>query len=105
MLTDPQDAFDQLVQEFRSDPRVEHGRMFGSAGLKLGDKVFAMLVKGHLVVKLSAAQAQELATAGVGEFFDPGHGRLMKQWIAVPATRAEQRRSLAEQARHYVATS
>ena len=59
--------------------------MFGSEGLKVGKSVFAMEVKGKLVVKLSAERATELRDAGVAEAFDPGHGRPMKQWVSVAA--------------------
>ncbi len=27
----------------------------------------------------------ELVSGGSGEYFDPGHGRLMKEWVAVGA--------------------
>jgi TfoX/Sxy family transcriptional regulator of competence genes len=60
--------------------------MFGSEGLKVGTKVFAMEVKGKLVVKLTATRAAELCDAGLAEPFDPGHGRPMKQWVAVDPT-------------------
>lgn len=42
-----------------------------------------MEVKGKLVVKLSTERAKELRDAGVVEEFDPGHGRPMKQWVAI----------------------
>ena len=54
--------------------------MFGSEGLKIGGKVFAMLVKGQLVVKLPALQVQGIVNSNAGKLFDPGHGRLMKEW-------------------------
>jgi hypothetical protein len=62
---------------------VSSGRLFASLGLKLGGKIFAMDSRGRLVVKVSAARAKALFDAGHGEPFDPGHGRLMKQWVAV----------------------
>lgn len=62
---------------------VTTGRMFGSDGLKVRKQVFAMEVKGKLVVKISAPRAAELRDAGAAEAFDPGHGRPMKQWVAV----------------------
>lgn len=61
---------------------VSRGRMFGSDGLKFDGKVFAMEVKGRLVVKLPAERVGELVAAGA-ERFDPGHGRLMRQWASV----------------------
>jgi len=65
------------------EPGVVEGRMFGAGGLKVGKQVFAMEVRGKLVVKLSASRAAELREAGLAEAFDPGHGRPMKQWVAV----------------------
>jgi TfoX/Sxy family transcriptional regulator of competence genes len=101
MPADPQDAVDRLAEQFLADPRVQRGRMFGATALKLGGKVFAMLVKGELVVKLSTSEAGDLVDAGVGAFFDPGHGRPMRQWVAVSATHALQWQRLAAQAREH----
>jgi TfoX/Sxy family transcriptional regulator of competence genes len=66
-----------------NEPGVTEGRMFGATGLRVGKQVFAMEVKGKLVVKLSASRAGQLREAGVVKAFDPGHGRPMKQWVAV----------------------
>jgi hypothetical protein len=52
MPSDPQDTFDRLAEQFLTDPRVRRGRVFDATALTLGGKVFAMLVKGNLVVKL-----------------------------------------------------
>lgn len=62
---------------------LERGRMFGSDALKIRGKVFAMLVKGDLVIKLPAERVNELLEAGAGRPFDPGHGRVMKEWVAL----------------------
>jgi TfoX/Sxy family transcriptional regulator of competence genes len=58
-------------------------RAFGSTSLKTDGKIFAMLVKDHLVVKLDRRRVEALVSAGQGERFDPGHGRLMKEWLSV----------------------
>ena len=75
--------FAKVVAMLGSEPGVSRGKMFCSEGLKVGKQVFAMEVKGKLVVKLSAERAAELRNAGLAEAFDPGHGRPMKQWVAV----------------------
>jgi TfoX/Sxy family transcriptional regulator of competence genes len=82
--------FATVARALSGEPGVTKGRMFGSDGLKVGKQVFAMVVKGKLVVKLSAERTEELrARAGVAAF-DPGHGRPMKQWIAVgPSSRLD----------------
>ena len=78
-------GFTPIIDAFASEAAVEVSRMFGSDALKAGDKVFAMHVKGCLVVKLSASRAEELIAGGVANAFDSGHGRPMKQWVAIAA--------------------
>jgi hypothetical protein len=56
---------------------------FGAGALKVKGKMFAMLVGERLVVKLPRARVSAMVDAGAGEYFDPGHGRLMKEWIAI----------------------
>jgi hypothetical protein len=66
------------------DPRVTRGKMFGSSSvLTVNGKIFAMLVKGRFVAKLRKERVHELVSRGSGEYFDPGHGRLMKEWVTV----------------------
>ena len=63
--------------------------MFSSSNvLSVNGKIFAMLVRGKLVVKLPKERVGELVAARAGTYFDPGHGRLMKQWISIPAGKA-----------------
>ena len=77
-------AFAPVVAAFAGDRRVGMGRMFSSkAVLNVDGKIFAMCVKGNLVVKLAKSRVDELVAGGAGRPFDPGHGRLMKEWISV----------------------
>jgi hypothetical protein len=80
--------FSAVVDSFARDPLVSNGKMFGSVALKVNGKVFAMLVKGDLVVKLPRTRVDHLVTSGAGRAFDPGHGKVMKEWVCVPAGRA-----------------
>jgi hypothetical protein len=83
---DPEALFGQLVARFSADPEVTPptgGSGFGATGLKVGGKLFAMLTKGELVVKLPRRRVEELVAAGTGRAFDPGHGRVMKEWVTV----------------------
>jgi hypothetical protein len=88
--------FAKIVEALRHHPRVtppsgggQVNRKFGSAALKIDDKIFAMISsKGTFVVKLPRQRVDELVAAGEGERFDPGHGRLMKEWLTV-ATASE----------------
>jgi hypothetical protein len=87
------------------DPCVSEGRMFGSQGLKVGGKVFAMLVKGQLVVKLPAERVNKLVEDGAGNRFDPGHGRLLKGWVAIPPGAGVDWHALAIEASNCVSRS
>jgi hypothetical protein len=63
--------------------------------------IFAMLVKGRFVTKLPRDRVDELVRSGIGEYFDPGHGRLMKEWVAVSGA-TDSWVGLARAARRYV---
>jgi hypothetical protein len=78
-------------------------RAFGATSLKTDGRIFAMLVKDRLVVKLPAARVNELAAAEAGERFDPGHGRIQREWLSVFSDDPAQWRSLAEEAEAFVA--
>jgi hypothetical protein len=55
-------------------------------------------------VKLPKERVDELIADGTGTHFDPGHGRLMKEWVAAPPTTQEQWMHLAGEARAFVAS-
>jgi TfoX/Sxy family transcriptional regulator of competence genes len=77
---------------------------FGEAGLKVGGKIFALLVRGRLVVKLPRQRVEALVVAGDGERFEPRHdGRRMKEWVAVEPTSPAEWLALAREALEFVA--
>ena len=78
------ERFGTVVAALAHEGDVTTSRMFGYVGLKANGKVFAMNVNGRLVVKLVAERVQELLASGVAAPFDPGHGRVMREWVAVP---------------------
>jgi hypothetical protein len=63
-------------------------RKFGSNGLKVQGRLFALFTQETLVVKLPRERVAALEAAKVGKPFDPGHGRVMKEWLAVTSPRA-----------------
>jgi phage terminase large subunit-like protein len=94
--------FAPVVAAFAGDRRVSQKRMFSSPNvLNLNGKIFAMLVKGKIVVKLPRQRVDELVGARKGSYFDPGHGRLMKEWVAVQAGKGNWV-ALATEAYHFV---
>lgn len=93
--------FAPIARTFEKDREVTVGKMFGSAGLKVNGKVFAMVVKGKLVAKLPKPRVDELVASGDGEPFDPGHGKLMKEWVSV-SSRKPSWLELAREAHRFV---
>lgn len=57
--------------------------MMSSYGLKVNGKIFAMFGRRQFVAKLPKSRVDALVNAGTGKRFDPGHGRLMKEWFVV----------------------
>jgi len=94
--------FAPVVAAFANDRRVGRKKMFSSnAVLTVNGRIFAMVVKGKLVVKLPKERADQLVRDGDGKYFDPGHGRLMKEWVAVPSGRSHWVQ-LSREAYHFV---
>lgn len=101
-----EERFARIVEEFLSNPDVtppSERKGFGESALKIHDKIFAMLVRGKLVVKLPKARVDALIASGAGERFDPRHdGRLMKEWVTVESTPEEGWLDLVKEAMEFV---
>ncbi|MGW4483161.1 hypothetical protein ACWEOE_04920 [Amycolatopsis sp. NPDC004368] len=82
----PEERFEDLIDELLGEPGVEPprpGRGFGSSALRVGNRIFAMLVRGCLVVKLPKSRVDELVAEGHGVRFDANKGTPMKEWFAL----------------------
>jgi TfoX/Sxy family transcriptional regulator of competence genes len=90
---------DKLVGD---DPSIERARMMNAFGLKTSGKFFAMVVKDELVVKLPRERVDELVESGKGKRFDPGSGRLMKEWASLRPTNRRVCTGYVEEARGFV---
>jgi TfoX/Sxy family transcriptional regulator of competence genes len=80
----PEERFDDLVDELLATDGVSPpspGGGFGSSALRIQNKIFAMLVRGRLVVKLPKSRVDELVGAGEGDHFDANKGKPMKEWL------------------------
>jgi TfoX/Sxy family transcriptional regulator of competence genes len=101
--TRPNDkSFERIIDLFEADKNIEITKMFGSPGIKVDGKVFAMLVKGKLVVKMSKDRVNETVNRCEGNYFDPGHGKLMKQWLSINTDHEHLWPKLAREAMIYV---
>ena len=107
----PEERFAAIVEAFISNPDVtppsdrnQPKKGFGSSELKIHNKIFAMLVRDKLVVKLPKTRVDALVASGEGERFDPRHdGRLMKEWVVVGPMSKEEWLPLAREAMEFAA--
>ncbi len=66
------------------DPPGSGRRSFGDGALKVEGKIFAMVSsQDRFVVKLPRQRVEALIASGEGERFDPGHGRVMREWLSL----------------------
>ena len=101
----PQSRFDRLVRELSGGrvTGVTQGKGFGSSGqLKIDGRIFAMLVRGELVLKLPRARVDELVAGEQGVHFDAGKGRPMREWFVLSPTSRRNWLSLAGEAMEFV---
>ena len=77
--------FEDLVTEFNDVDGVtppRGGAGFGRSALRYRGRIFAMHVRGALVVKLPADRVAALVAAGHGAHFDANKGTPMREWFA-----------------------
>lgn len=79
-----EESFAAIIDRLLREPGVEQGTGFGSnPGLRAGGKIFAMLVRGELVVKLPADRCDDLVAADAARPFERGQGRPLREWVSV----------------------
>jgi hypothetical protein len=59
------------------------GSGFGRNAVRFEKKIFAMFVRGRLVVKLPRARVDALVGAAQGDRFDANKGTPMKEWFSL----------------------
>ena len=103
----PEERYASLVARFAGEDGVTHddspSRSFGAGALKSGEKIFAMLVSGSLVLKLPKKRVDALVDAGRGTRFDANKGTPMKEWIVLDDSHSDAEwLELAREARVFV---
>ena len=102
----PETRYAALVEKMAGKPGVTHiteGRGFGSSGqLKVQGRIFAMLVRGELVLKLPGERVDALIMAGEGTHFDAGKRKPMREWFVLSPTSTKRWLALAKEALDFV---
>ena len=103
MSRTPEQLWRPIAKAELARPGVSAGTGFGhNEGLRVGGKIFAMLVRGELVVKVPRSRVDELVDAGIAVRFDAGKGRPMTEWASVGPEASRRWRGLVEEARAFV---
>ena len=77
-----EDVVDELIALDGVTP-PPGGSGFGRGALRYHGKIFAMLVRGKLVVKLPASRVAELIDSGDGAAFDANKDTPMREWLSL----------------------
>lgn len=82
----PEDRYADLAAELLGEAGVTPptgGGGFGRTALRYRRKIFVMLVRGRLVLKLPAERVDALIAAGDGIRFDANKGTPMREWFSL----------------------
>ena len=85
-LTPADDRYQDLVDELVGAAGVtppRGGDGFGRSAVRYQNKIFVMLVRGRLVVKLPASRVDALIAVGEGVRFDANKGTPMREWLSL----------------------
>jgi hypothetical protein len=80
-------------------------RRFGSSALRVQGRIFAMVSRGRLVLKLPPHRVAELIGSGEGAAYDAGKGRPMKEWVSLEPARQDGWLALATEALEFVGST
>ena len=100
-----EERFDGLVTELLSVEGVTppgEGKGFGRGALRYQGRIFAMMPRGRLTVKLPEARVAELVEAGQGVPFDANKGKPMREWLSLSPDSSLDWLSLAREALAFV---
>lgn len=99
----PQQIWHPIAEAELATRGVKGGTGFGrSEGLRISNKIYAMLVNDELVVRIPKARVDELVDAGIGRRFEPSPGRVMKEWMTLPPAASRRWKALVAEARDFV---
>ena len=104
-----EERFAALAEAFRGKsgvtlPGSTGSKGFGSATLRVNNKIFAMLASGTLVLKLPQARVDAMVASDAGSPFDGGKGKPMKEWVCVRPGDDQDWAALAREAMEFVAS-
>lgn len=102
----PEAAFAAIDEALGGEPGVEEGTGFGTGlGLRVGGRIFAMLIRGQLVLKFPAPRCDQLIAAGAQRFERGKVGQPMREWVVLDTSGGEDPVALAREALAFVGSA
>jgi hypothetical protein len=100
----PEDRYAALCTAMFARGEVSPSDMkgFGASALTVRGRIFAMLTRSRLVVKLPKARVDALVAAGLGVRFDANRGVAMKEWLSLDPDAEADWSVLADEALEFV---
>jgi len=92
------DPYAQVRAHFEQVAGVTVNSGRGAQGLKVGKKMIAMFSKGDLLLKLPPSRVEELVAAGRGLPYDPGTGKVLANYVVIPASKKRSWIALCQEA-------
>ncbi|NHJ47816.1 MAG: hypothetical protein FK733_08515 [Asgard group archaeon] len=72
--------------------------------LKIKKKMFAFPGESIIIVKLPKDRVTELLNSGVGLPYDPGNGKIMKEWVIIPIDHSDKWLDFTKEAMKFALT-
>ena len=72
--------------------------------LKIKKKMFVFLTKDNITVKLPKERVTELLESCEGLPYDPGNGKIMKEWVTIPLQSSEKWTAFVEEGMRFALT-
>jgi hypothetical protein len=97
----PEGRYEDLIGELARIEGVtppREGSGFGRSAVRFHGKIFVMLVRGSLVLKLPARRVEALVAAGDGVHFDANKRTPMKEWLSLDPGSSQEWLLLAREA-------
>jgi hypothetical protein len=97
-----EDTYAEIKTHFSKDKDVVVNSGRGAQGIKYNNKMFIMFYKGDLVVKLAPDRIRELINESIGEPFDPGTGKPMKDRMLLRVSKKDHWIKISEESKEFV---
>jgi len=95
-----EETWSKVKEQFLKLPEVQKQ----GESLKIRKKMFAMLNKGRYIVKLPKERVEKLLNSGNGLPYDPGNGKIMKEWVIIPEDYSDKWIEYASEAKEFAKT-